>query len=213
MLKEINVGDINWEKVHGMLPVIIQNNASCEVLMHGVMNQEAFLATKKSSYVTFFSRTKQRLWTKGEKSGNYLKVKHMILDCDQDALLILVNPKGNTCHLNNTSCFKLSILPNFIFFYSLENILKHKHLNFSKNSYTSSLHNMGINRVSQKVAEEAIETVISAITKNRIELVNEATDLIYHLLILLHHCNLDFFSIITNLKKRRNLKHNFKSAK
>ncbi|XBC40847.1 MAG: bifunctional phosphoribosyl-AMP cyclohydrolase/phosphoribosyl-ATP diphosphatase HisIE [Buchnera aphidicola (Nurudea yanoniella)] len=203
MLKNIDLYDINWKKVHGMVPVIVQHNISGEVLMHGIMNQEAFLTTKKNFYVTFYSRTKQRLWTKGEKSGNYLQVKHIILDCDQDALLILAYPKGNTCHLNNTSCFK-SPIPDLTFFYTLENVLKNKRLNFSNDSYTSRLHNMGINRISQKVAEEAAETVIAAITKNKIDLVNEATDLIYHLLVLLHHCNLDFRSIIINLKKRRN---------
>ncbi|XBC37760.1 MAG: bifunctional phosphoribosyl-AMP cyclohydrolase/phosphoribosyl-ATP diphosphatase HisIE [Buchnera aphidicola (Meitanaphis microgallis)] len=207
MLEKINVHDINWKKVDNMVPVIIQHNVSGEVLMHGMMNQEAFLVTQKKNYVTFYSRTKQRLWTKGETSGNYLKVVSVTLDCDKDVLLFLVIPKGNTCHLDNISCFK-SVYSNSTFFYYLENFLKSRKVHFSKNSYTSRLHSTGINRISQKVAEEAIETAIAAVTKNKNEFVNEATDLVYHLLVLLHHYDLDFNTVVVNLKKRRNFKCN-----
>ncbi|XBC43407.1 MAG: bifunctional phosphoribosyl-AMP cyclohydrolase/phosphoribosyl-ATP diphosphatase HisIE [Buchnera aphidicola (Meitanaphis flavogallis)] len=207
MLKTINVCDINWKKVNNMVPVIVQHNVSGEVLMHGFMNQQAFLATQNENYVIFYSRTKKRLWKKGEISKNYLRVVNMILDCDQDTLLILAIPKGNTCHLNNVSCFKSSV-SDLTFFYYLENFLKSKKLYSSKDSYTSSLHNIGVNRISQKVAEEAMETVIAAVTKNKVEFVNEATDLIYHLLVLLHHYDLDFSTIIANLRKRRNHKSN-----
>ncbi|QCI23138.1 bifunctional phosphoribosyl-AMP cyclohydrolase/phosphoribosyl-ATP diphosphatase HisIE [Buchnera aphidicola] len=203
MLKKINVSDIDWNKVGNMVPTIIQHSISGEVLMYGVMNQEAVLITQKEHYVTFYSRTKKRLWKKGEISGNYLRVVNMILDCDKDTLLILVLPQGNTCHLNHTSCFK-SFTSDLTFFYHLENILKLKQKHISKHSYTSRLHVMGINKIAQKVAEEAAETVISAITQNKLELIDEVTDLIYHVLVLLHHCDLDFCMIVENLRKRRN---------
>ncbi|XBC38279.1 MAG: bifunctional phosphoribosyl-AMP cyclohydrolase/phosphoribosyl-ATP diphosphatase HisIE [Buchnera aphidicola (Floraphis meitanensis)] len=201
MLNKINVRDINWKKVNDMLPVIVQHNAYGVVLMHGMMNQQAFLTTCEKKYVTFYSRTKKRLWTKGEMSGNYLQVIDMVLDCDKDSLLILAIPQGNTCHLDNVSCFN-SVYSDLTFFYNLENLLKSKKIHCSKNSYTSKLHSMGVNRISQKVAEEAVEAVIAAVTNNKVEFINEVTDLIYHLLVLLHHHDLDFNTIVTNLKKR-----------
>ncbi|XBC44463.1 MAG: bifunctional phosphoribosyl-AMP cyclohydrolase/phosphoribosyl-ATP diphosphatase HisIE [Buchnera aphidicola (Schlechtendalia peitan)] len=203
MLNKVNILSVDWKKVNDMIPVVVQHSISNEVLMHGYMNKEAFLVTQQKNYVTFYSRTKKRLWTKGEVSGNYLKVVDMFLDCDNDSLLILALPQGNTCHLNHASCFK-PIRSDLTFFYYLECFLKSRQKSPSDISYTSSLHNMGINRISQKVAEEAIETVIAAITQNKQELINESTDLVYHLLVLLHHCGLDFFSIIVNLRKRRN---------
>ncbi|ANF16914.1 phosphoribosyl-ATP pyrophosphatase [Buchnera aphidicola (Schlechtendalia chinensis)] len=203
MLKIIDVDNIDWKKVNNMLPVIIQHSISNEVLMHGFMDKSAFKETQKKNYVTFYSRTKKRLWTKGETSGNYLKVVNMFLDCDKDVLLILVISEGNTCHLNYSNCFK-SVQSNLTFFYHFEKLLESKKVNFSNASYTSRLHSMGINRISQKVGEEAIETVIAAIKKDRKELIEEASDLMYHFLVLLHHCDLDFSSIITNLKERKN---------
>lgn len=201
MLKKIDLMDVDWKKVNNIVPVIIQHNLSGKVLMHGYMNQEALEKTQCEKLVTFYSRSKRRLWTKGEVSKNYLYVMGVTLDCDQDVLLILVNPVGNTCHLNRVSCFGM-LSTNLSFFYDLENSLKFKKNSFSSNSYTSSLHSSGINRIAQKVAEEAIETAISAVSKNKIDLINEVSDLIYHLLVLLHSYNLNFNDIINNLKKR-----------
>jgi len=203
MFKKIDIMDINWNKVGNMLPVVVQHNLSGQVLMHGYMNQEALIKTQNENTVTFYSRKKKRLWTKGEVSKNYLYVKDIVLDCDQDALLILVNPVGNTCHLNNSSCFKLSST-GLSFFYDLEEFLKFRKNNFLNSSYTSSLHKSGINRMAQKVAEEAIEVAISAVSQNRIDFINESSDLIYHFLVLLHSYNLDFYEILKNLKIRHN---------
>ncbi|XBC39832.1 MAG: bifunctional phosphoribosyl-AMP cyclohydrolase/phosphoribosyl-ATP diphosphatase HisIE [Buchnera aphidicola (Chaetogeoica yunlongensis)] len=201
MLETIYEINVNWKKVNNMIPVIIQHNISGKVLMHGYMNPEALKKTQSDKIVTFFSRTKNRLWTKGEISKNYLYVVSMTLDCDQDSLLILVNPVGNVCHLNCPSCFK-SLSTTLSFFYDLESNLKLKKEKFSDDSYTSSLHSSGINRIAQKVSEEAVETSIAAVSKNKDQLINESSDLIYHLLVLLHSYNLDFCDIIKNLKIR-----------
>lgn len=193
---------INWKKVNGLIPCIIQDIFSSEILMHGYMNIEAFNLTKKNKIVTFYSRTKKRLWTKGETSGNFLKVIDLILDCDQDSILILVNPIGKTCHLENISCFDGNKTHYTNFFY-LEKIIKRKKNIFLEQSYTSNLHKLGINRISQKVGEEAIETVIAAINKNKENIINESSDLIYHLLVLLHNQDINFNDIINNLNIRR----------
>ncbi|AAO26835.1 phosphoribosyl-AMP cyclohydrolase [Buchnera aphidicola str. Bp (Baizongia pistaciae)] len=203
MLKKINFIDINWNKVDNMLPVVIQHNLSGKVLMHGYMNQEALKRTQNEGIVTFYSRTKQRLWTKGETSKNFLYVTDIRLDCDQDALLIFVRPVGKTCHLNHVSCFQVPS-ENLFFLHDLDCMLKFKKHYGLENSYTFNLHKNGVNRIAQKVAEEAIETAISAVSKNKVELINESSDLVYHLLVLLHSYDLDLYDVIKNLKMRSN---------
>ncbi|AEO08469.1 bifunctional phosphoribosyl-AMP cyclohydrolase/phosphoribosyl-ATP pyrophosphatase protein [Buchnera aphidicola str. Ak (Acyrthosiphon kondoi)] len=202
MLKKHDLLNLDWTKTNGMIPAIIQDYFSHEILMHGYMNEEALLKTQKDGLVTFYSRTKNRLWTKGETSGNYLNVISIRTDCDHDALLILVKSTGVTCHLNNTSCF-FSKKYNVNFLFELENLIENRKNKFSKNSYTSSLYQSGTSRIAQKVGEEAVETILAAMKKDQTELINESSDLIYHLIVLLHDQNLNLNLVLDNLKKRR----------
>lgn len=203
MLNHKKILNINWKKVHGLIPCIVQDFLSAEILMHGYMDKDALNMTLENSVVTFYSRTKKRLWTKGETSGNFLKVVDIMLDCDQDSILVLVKPVGQTCHLNNISCFS-GVKTCYTDFFYLEKKLKNKKNINLQESYTTKLHKQGISRIAQKVGEEAVETVIAAINKNKIDIINESSDLIYHLLVLLHNQNLSFKNIINNLKTRSN---------
>ncbi|MFK7786645.1 MAG: bifunctional phosphoribosyl-AMP cyclohydrolase/phosphoribosyl-ATP diphosphatase HisIE [Crocinitomicaceae bacterium] len=171
----------------GLLPVIIQNNTNNNVLMLGYMNAEAFEKTRKENRVTFYSRSKQRLWTKGETSGNFLDVVSMQLDCDSDALLIKVKPIGPTCHTGTTSCFGEPTAKGFI--YDLEQTIDQRISDDDPNSYTNKLFKRGMNKVAQKVGEEAVEVVIEAKDDNRDLFLNESADLLYHLFILLRAKN------------------------
>ncbi|CAL4318698.1 bifunctional phosphoribosyl-AMP cyclohydrolase/phosphoribosyl-ATP diphosphatase HisIE [Buchnera aphidicola] len=193
--------NLNWKKVNGLIPVIAQDFFSNEILMHGYMNKKAILETFNSKRLTFFSRTKNRLWTKGEQSKNYLNVVDIIEDCDKDALLALVNPVGNTCHLNRKSCFKKA-KKNVSFISKLEKIIENRKKKKCSQSYTYSLYKQGIDRISQKVGEEAVELVIASMCKNKKDIISESSDLFYHLLVLLHYQNLKFSDVISTLKKR-----------
>lgn len=177
----------NFTKGEGLLPVIIQDDRSNQVLMLGYMNEEAFNKTKNEGRVTFFSRSKNRLWTKGEESGNYLSVKSMALDCDQDTLLVKAEPHGPTCHLGTTSCFGDEETKGFL--YKLQQTIHGRIADDDANSYTNKLFKRGINKVAQKVGEEAVELVIEAKDDNDELFKNEAADLLYHLLILLRAKN------------------------
>ncbi|OYQ44845.1 bifunctional phosphoribosyl-AMP cyclohydrolase/phosphoribosyl-ATP diphosphatase HisIE [Flavobacterium aurantiibacter] len=174
---------IDFDKENGLVPAIIQNYQNGSVLMLGYMNREAYEKTCETKKVTFFSRSKQRLWTKGETSGNYLNVVSISEDCDNDALLILVNPEGPTCHTGTESCFKKSFQNSFL--YDLEAIISDRITGSDPNSYTKKLVERGINKVAQKVGEEAVELVIEAKDTNTDLFLNEAADLLYHILILL----------------------------
>ncbi|QCI17518.1 bifunctional phosphoribosyl-AMP cyclohydrolase/phosphoribosyl-ATP diphosphatase HisIE [Buchnera aphidicola (Acyrthosiphon lactucae)] len=202
MLTKNSLLNLNWTKTNGMIPAIIQDYFSNEILMHGYMNKEALLKTQKDGLVTFYSRTKNSLWTKGETSGNYLKVIKISTDCDHDTLLILVVSTGKTCHLGNVSCF-FSKKNNINFLFELEKIIENRKNKLLTNSYTSSLYKLGTSRIAQKVGEEAIETILAAMKKNKNELINESSDLIYHLIVLLHDQNLNLNLVLNNLKKRR----------
>ena len=166
-----------------LIPVIIQDELTLQVLMLGYMNEEAFSKTKTEGKVTFFSRSKNRLWTKGETSGNFLWVKHIAIDCDQDAILIKVKPEGVVCHTGTTSCFKNDLPKGFI--YRLQQIISDKIDSNDEKSYTNQLFQRGINKVAQKVGEEAVEVIIEAKDSNDELFKNEAADLLYHYLILL----------------------------
>jgi phosphoribosyl-AMP cyclohydrolase / phosphoribosyl-ATP pyrophosphohydrolase len=202
MLNKKEYIKLNWSKVKGMLPVIIQHHISGEVLMHGYMNKEALDKTDKEAIVTFYSRTKKRLWTKGETSGNYLTVVDISIDCDYDSILILVLPKGETCHLNRNSCFLFSFIPDYAFLYHLEKMLKEKRASDANLSYTAKLYSLGTKRIAQKVAEEGVETAIAAVTNDEKELIEEVSDLVFHLLVLLQNQSLNFNQILSNLRKR-----------
>ena len=175
--------NINFEKSNGLIPVIIQNTATLQVLMLGYMNEEAFQRTQETNKVTFFSRSKNRLWTKGESSGNFLTVNEIALDCDNDTLLIKVTPAGPTCHTGSSSCFKEEPAKGFL--YELEKTIQKRIDQDDVNSYTNQLYKRGVNKVAQKVGEEAVELVIEAKDSNMDLFKNEAADLLYHLLILL----------------------------
>lgn len=197
---------IDWEKVAGLIPAIIQDNNSGQVLMLGYMNDEALAKTLATEHVTFWSRTKNRLWTKGETSGNVLHLKSIKLDCDQDTLLVQVDPMGPTCHLNTTSCFgndnTTDTQPALVFLHQLEQILADRKGADPDSSYTASLYARGTKRISQKVGEEGVEVALAATSGDKAELVCESADLIYHLLVLLQDQNLTFEDVINKLKQR-----------
>lgn len=193
---------IDWQKMKGLIPAIIQNINSGEVLMLGYMNQEALDLTLQSGQVTFYSRSKQRLWTKGESSGNYLELQALSLDCDGDSLLLQVLPQGPSCHLGSSSCFQSATEPKLSFLAYLINLIQERAYQDSTTSYTAELLATGINRCAQKVGEEAVETAIAAVSRNQQELINEASDLVFHLLVLLQACELSFYELLACLKKR-----------
>ncbi len=175
--------EIDFQKTQGLVPVVIQDNATLQVLMLGYMNQEALEKTRQEKRVTFFSRSKNRLWTKGETSGNYLIVHEIQTDCDNDTLLVKATPLGPTCHTGTTSCFSEETAKGFL--YTLEKTIHQRIDANDENSYTNRLHKKGINKVAQKVGEEAVELLIEAKDNNDELFKNEAADLLYHYLILL----------------------------
>jgi phosphoribosyl-ATP pyrophosphohydrolase/phosphoribosyl-AMP cyclohydrolase len=191
---------IDFSKGNGIIPAIIQDNNTLQVLMLGYMNEEAYKKTQDDGKVTFFSRSKNRLWTKGETSGNFLIVKEITIDCDNDTLLIKVNPAGPVCHTGSKSCFGEETPKGFI--YELEKIVNQRIDNDVQDSYTNKIFRKGINKVAQKVGEEAIELVIESKDDNPDLFKNEAADLIYHLLILLKAKKVSFSEIEGILKSR-----------
>ena len=184
----------------GLVPVIIQNEQTLEVLMLGYMNSEAYEKTRAENKVTFFSRTKNRLWTKGEESGNFLYVKSISIDCDNDTLLIKVDPIGPTCHTGSRSCFKTEYNQNFIF--ELEQIVNSRYEHPQEGSYVNKLRTKGLNKIAQKVGEEGVETVIAALNETKTDFINEASDLVFHLIVLLREKNISLKTIAENLEKR-----------
>ncbi|EKB05343.1 bifunctional phosphoribosyl-AMP cyclohydrolase/phosphoribosyl-ATP diphosphatase HisIE [Myroides odoratimimus] len=192
--------DIDFNKGNGLVPVIIQDKDSMQVLMQGYMNEEAYQQTITEGKVTFYSRTKNRLWTKGETSDNYLLVKDILTDCDRDCLLIEVEAIGATCHTGSTSCF--GEIGDKGFVYTLENIISERIDNNVESSYTNQLFKRGINKVAQKVGEEAVELVIEAKDDNDTLFKNEAADLLYHYLILLKAKGFTLSDIESVLKER-----------
>ncbi|MGZ3864094.1 MAG: bifunctional phosphoribosyl-AMP cyclohydrolase/phosphoribosyl-ATP diphosphatase HisIE [Bacteroidia bacterium] len=183
-----------------LVPAVVQDNSTNKVLMLGFMNEEAFVKTQKEKRVTFFSRSKSRLWTKGEESGNFLEVKTILIDCDNDTILIKADPLGPVCHTGADTCFKEENKGNFLF--ELEKIIADRKNNPSEKSYTSSLFAKGINKVAQKVGEEATELVIEAKDDNKDLFLGEAADLLFHYLILLRAKNFDLGDVISVLEKR-----------
>jgi len=192
--------NIDFNKGNGLVPVVIQNYKTLQVLMLGYMNEEAYTKTQKEGLVTFYSRSRETLWTKGETSGNYLYVKEIQLDCDQDTILIKADPTGPTCHTGSTSCFQEETAKGFV--YELEQTIAQRIEDNAENSYTNKLFKRGINKVAQKVGEEAVELVIEAKDNNDDLFVNEAADLLYHYLILLKAKAFKFSDIEAVLKSR-----------
>jgi phosphoribosyl-ATP pyrophosphohydrolase/phosphoribosyl-AMP cyclohydrolase len=193
---------IDFSKTNGLVPVIIQNYQNQQVLMLGYMNEEAFAKTQAEGKVTFFSRSKNRLWTKGETSGNFLFVKDILMDCDKDTILIKADPMGPTCHTGSTTCFKEETAKGFL--YELQQTISQRIDENDLDSYTNKLFRKGINKVAQKVGEEAVELVIESKDNNEELFKNEAADLLYHLLILLKTKNVKLEEIELVLKNRVN---------
>jgi phosphoribosyl-AMP cyclohydrolase / phosphoribosyl-ATP pyrophosphohydrolase len=191
---------VDFEKAGGLVPVIIQDDATMQVLMLGYMNQEALEKTIGEGKVTFFSRSKNRLWTKGETSGNFLYVKGIIQDCDNDAILIKAEPAGPTCHMGTNSCFGDDNAKGFL--YKLEKVISQRIDDDEKDSYTNKLFKKGINKVAQKVGEEAVELVIEAKDNDMEAFRNEAADLFFHTLILLRARGVTLEEIEEVLKNR-----------
>ncbi|CAI1124105.1 Phosphoribosyl-ATP pyrophosphatase [Serratia fonticola] len=205
MLTEQQKAKLDWAKTDNLMPAIVQHAVSGEVLMLGYMDQAALDVTEQTGKVTFFSRTKQRLWTKGESSGNFLNVISITPDCDNDTLLILANPIGPTCHLGNDSCFHPAS-SDWGFLYQLEQLLASRKTASPDSSYTAKLYASGTKRIAQKVGEEGVETALAATVNDREELTNEASDLIYHLLVLLQDQELDLSKVIGRLRERHEKK-------
>lgn len=195
---------IDWDKVEGLVPAIVQDFQSSQVLMMGYMNQEALQKTAQTGQVTFFSRTKQRLWTKGETSGNVLQLKNMALDCDNDTLLVKVDPIGPTCHIGTTTCWDADTQEEsqMVWLHQLEQLLAARKSADPDSSYTASLYARGTKRISQKVGEEGVEVALAATSGDKAELVCESADLLYHLLVLLQDQGLSLSDVINKLKER-----------
>lgn len=192
--------NIDFDKTQGLVPVIIQDVQTLEVLMLGYMNLEAWEKTQAEGKVTFFSRSKNRLWIKGEESGNFLFVKETHIDCDNDTILIKASPVGPTCHTGSRSCFKTNYNQNFIF--ELEKIIGDRYDNPAEASYVNKLRKKGLNKIAQKVGEEGVETVIAALAETDEDFVNESSDLMFHLLVLLKEKGKTLADIGINLEGR-----------
>ncbi len=193
---------LNYDKMDGLIPAIIQDVITKNVLMLGFMNEEAYLKTKEIGKVTFYSRTKKRLWTKGEESGNFLNVVNIQEDCDHDTLLIQVNPVGPVCHKGTDTCFGTENKMGVEFLRYLQDFIDRRHEEMPEGSYTTSLFKKGVNRMAQKVGEEAVETVIEATNGTRDGFIYEASDLIYHLIVLLTSQGLRIEDLATELQRR-----------
>ena len=196
----IDVNKVDFEKMNGLVPAIIVDAKSKNILMLGFMNKESLEKTIKTNLVTFFSRSRNELWTKGETSGNYLHLTEMKLDCDNDSILIFVNPDGNVCHSGEYSCFGDNQEIDFLN-YLFDFILKRKN-EMPVGSYTTKLFERGENRIIQKVGEESVEVVIAAKNNDKEEIVNEVSDLFYHLFVMLAQKNIPLSAIVENLKSR-----------
>ncbi|MEG3753438.1 bifunctional phosphoribosyl-AMP cyclohydrolase/phosphoribosyl-ATP diphosphatase HisIE [Psychromonas arctica] len=202
LMKEEQLATLDWAKVDNLMPVIVQNQVSGKVLMLGYVNEESLAATLESGKMTFFSRTKQRLWCKGEQSGNFLNVVEISSDCDNDTLLAIVNPIGPTCHLGNETCFKNEQEPSLSFISDLEQVIKSRKGADPKSSYTASLYARGTKRISQKVGEEGVEVALAAMAKDMDELTCESADLLYHLTVLLQNEGLSLADVAAKLAER-----------
>lgn len=193
---------INFKKDNGLVPAIIQDSKTKNVLMLGYMNEEAYEKTVSEKIVTFFSRSKKRLWTKGETSGNFLKVVDIQIDCDNDTLLIKAEPTGVVCHTGAKTCFVDDNSYNINFLEKLEEIIKRRKKVSPEKSYVSYLFSKGLDKIAQKVGEEAVETIIASKNSDDEDFLNESADLIFHFLVLLEHKNLSFADVMNVLENR-----------
>ena len=193
---------LDFKKTGGLIPAIIQDEQTNKVLMLGFMNEEALEKTQATGKVTFFSRTKNRLWTKGEESGHFLNVVSITADCDNDTLLIKAHPQGPVCHTGSDTCFNEKNEEDILFLKQLQDFIVRRRREMPEKSYTTSLFNEGVEKMAQKVGEEAVETVIEAIRGNDERLIYESSDLLYHLIVLLTYKGYRIEDLVNELKKR-----------
>ena len=198
-----NLEQIDFAKGDGLVPAIIQDVNTLQVLMLGYMNREAFVKTQSEGKVCFFSRTKNRLWTKGEESGNFLNVRSIQLDCDQDALLILVDPVGSTCHKGTKTCWSDGETTSYGIISELENTIRERWESESADSYVASLKAKGTHKIAQKVGEEAVEVVIEALRNDDHLFLEESADLLFHYLLLLKAKGFELNDVLKVLRSRR----------
>lgn len=207
MLNELPTS-LDWQKMAGLLPVIVQNHDDGQVLMLGYMNEEALQITLATHQLTLYSRSKQRLWRKGETSGHTMTVMAISTDCDKDSLLVQVRPEGPACHLGLTSCFQPPKDTSLHFLATLIELIKQRAATTDSSGYTRQLLMSGTGRCAQKVGEEAVETVIAAVKGDGVELVNESADLLYHLLVLLNACDVSLYDVLDCLEARHGKQNN-----
>ncbi len=193
---------LDWDKAQGLLPAIVQDARSGAVLMLGYMDREALAETQRSGRVTFFSRSKQRLWTKGESSGNFLSLRALHADCDNDTLLVLAEPAGPTCHLGTQSCFGDGSIPPLAFLGELEALIAQRERERPAGSYTTKLFEEGVRRIAQKVGEEGVETALAAVVQDEKATKGEVADLLFHVLVLLRARGIAFEDVIDELRRR-----------
>ncbi len=196
---------LDWDKTQGLLPAIVQHWLSGEVLMLGYMDRDALARTLDTGRVTFFSRSKQRLWTKGESSGHVLHLKSLRRDCDADTLLVKVDPVGPTCHTGSSSCFGSDQRPPLGFLAQLDELVRDRHEQRPEGSYTTRLFAGGIRRMAQKVGEEGVETALAAVAQEDAELLGEAADLVFHLTVALRARGLSLTDVEAVLERRNSV--------
>lgn len=197
-----NCASLAWEKMDGLLPCFVQDARSGQALMQGYMNLDALETTLDKGLVTFYSRSKQRLWTKGESSNNTLELVDISVDCDLDSILVLAKPNGPTCHKGTQSCWDAASISKISFLSELESVIAERKNAPASSSYTASLYASGIKRIAQKVGEEGVETALAATVKDLEELKNESADLLYHLIVLLQASGLSLSDAVSVLEKR-----------
>ncbi|GLX77086.1 histidine biosynthesis bifunctional protein HisIE [Thalassotalea insulae] len=204
LVTEENIEQLAWQKMNGLLPAIIQHHKTGAVLMQAYMNSESLRQTLTSGKATFFSRSKQALWLKGETSGNFLIVKQVIADCDSDCLLIACQPLGPSCHLGTESCFPEQKLTKQNFLSQLEQVITERKNDAPENSYTAQLFGRGTTKIAQKVGEEGVEVALAAVAETKDDLLGECADLFYHTLVLLQDQNIELSEVMTVLQQRHN---------
>lgn len=201
MLSKSDINGLDWVKTNGLMPAVVQDAVSGRVLMTAHMTKEALEKTLETGLVTFWSRSRGELWTKGETSGHWLHLVDIGPDCDRDALLVLVRPEGPTCHRGTPSCFS-PVEPRWPFLRDLETLIQSRRSADPASSYTASLYARGTKRIAQKVGEEGVETALAATVRDKEELRNEAADLVYHLLVLLADQDLELADVVDVLRER-----------
>jgi phosphoribosyl-ATP pyrophosphohydrolase/phosphoribosyl-AMP cyclohydrolase len=199
-----NIAELAWQKMDNLIPAIIQHAATGAVLMQGYMNQDSLAATLETGKATFYSRSKQGLWVKGETSGNFLEVKQVLTDCDSDSLLIACQPIGPSCHLGTESCFPEQKLSQQNFLSQLENVIESRKGDKPEESYTAHLFSRGTTKIAQKVGEEGVEVALAAVAETKDDLLGECADLFYHTLVLLADKEIELSEVMAVLQQRHN---------